>query len=430
MSNSRDIYYPSLKRRPSGFFIGDEGFTVTQQILGKGSNGAVFDAKKIIPSSDKSNFVVKKISFDFYAVFKKDYPDKSEEEIKWMAACAFDSELVSAKREVYIFKQRYGFGELYYSPKSDIARAILLKLPGHTLSNHDFTDLPNFFSLWIKTQIETHFLHTRFNIIHGDLKFSNVIYNDETDDIFLCDFGLSRRIGEVTSGKGGADFYYLHPRLIDDPPPLADPSFDIFSLGKIIQWFFTYYEQYKHTIIKIPKANKLLKDIYLGMTDTTPKQWSLVKAIQESIQLHNDYLQPEPSKKMSLSLEEYKPSSILFSISSNVSDSEQKFIPAYALPPLDLSDQVFPPKENKKSQPAPEKAAEQECLSLLLQLNLNPKPSKDAQGPTAQPKKEMPSQKNNPFLLFAPPSQPIADGHVPAAVAEIAAPQKRTLVLK
>lgn len=334
MSKSHSNYYqPRLKRSPSGFFVAKEGLVVNQNSFDHGVGGAIFDTKQVISSlsSNIPDLVVKKMSFA-------------------------SSELENAKREVSIFKKRYGYGELYYDSNKEIARAILLKLPGKSLANYYFTDLLDFLYIWIQTQLEIHFLHT-LGIVHGDVNSYNTLYDG--NKIFLCDFGLSRHIGEITSGLRTEESPHLHPTLGKKPIPQADPSFDVYSLGYRVIDFDLAHTEYNPTIKK-PLATTLLKEIVIGMTDLNPKtQWSLSKAIEESVKLYNS-LQPDPSKKMSFSPQDYKPSSIEFLPSALKNQEIVGFkIPSSALAPIDIDhislqeNKKIPSKNAAKKHPSP-----------------------------------------------------------------------------
>jgi serine/threonine protein kinase len=335
MSMARNYYEPKgLTRSASGFVINNSEFKVNQSALGKGVYGSIFTTREKV-FKNTTPLVVKKMSLDFYDAFAEQSPEKSTSELELLALETEPTEFESTKREVYIFRSRYGFGELYYDPENWFARAVLLRLPGISLDQYYFTDLFYFLHIWIKTQIETYFLHKQ-GIIHGDIRSGNIMYNG---NIFLCDFGLSRRIGEVTSGKWSEKSTYLHPALGNEPPPLAEPGFDIFSLGKLIETFDIYHELYNTFKIRKPLATTLLKDIVAGMTNLDPKkQWTLLEAIEQSIDLYNS-LQADPVRRISKKLKDYKPSSIPLNF-PRIS-AKKRMIPADALLPVDLSDQFF-----------------------------------------------------------------------------------------
>jgi serine/threonine protein kinase len=341
MSEARgNYYYPrGLRRSPSSLFVCNTHFNVRKKPFAQGYYGFVFNVNKIHSAKETTNIIVKKVSLDFYNLFKNKYPDASEEYLQYLREQTLLSEFDSVKRETFIFKTRYGFGELFYVAKEWSARIVLLKLPGISLNNYYFDDLLEFLSLWIKTQIEIHFLHTQFGIVHGDLKRSNVLYDNKTGNIFLCDFGLARRIGEITSGKWSETSPHLHPALAS--APLAEPYFDVFSLGDIVKDFDQYHTLYNEKAIKKPLAHKPgLKEIIDGMTNLNPKkQWTLPKAIDESIKFYN-IAQKDPSKHMSRALKDYQPSPLIFTSESIMSVRKQA-IPNKALFPIDLSDQLF-----------------------------------------------------------------------------------------
>jgi len=69
-----------------------------------------------------------------------------------------------------------------------------------------------------------------FDIIHGDIKPSNVLLND-TGAVKLSDFGLASRLShadELTTGIAGSPDY-LAPELVDGTPP--NVASDMYSLG-------------------------------------------------------------------------------------------------------------------------------------------------------------------------------------------------------
>lgn len=386
-------YYPKrLSRSPSCFFVQNTHFQVQRNPFAQGYYGFVFNVNNIHSAKKTTNIIVKKVSLDFYNLFKQNHPNVSEEDLQQMREQTRLSEFDSVKRETFIFKTRYGFGELFYVAKEWSARIVLLKLPGISLNNYYFDDLLEFLSLWIKTQIETHFFHTQFGIVHGDLKRSNVLYDNKTGNIFLCDFGLARRIGEITSGKWSETSLHLHPALAS--APLAEPCFDVFSLGDIVKDFDQYHMLYNEKTIKKPLAHKPgLKEIIEGMTNLNPKkQWTLPKAIDESIKFYNT-LQKDPTKYMSRDLKEYKASPLTFT-SESIMSAYQQVIPRNALRPVDLSDQLFTrqEQENKEIKTSSEKLEKKDSPKQSLATSVQYK--------TPAPRA---SVEKNPHMFFNSP---------------------------
>lgn len=267
----------------------------------------------------------------------------------------------NVKREVALFQKRYGFGEAFQI-YDDIARVVMLELPGEELANHFFTDELDFLHIFILAQIETYFLHTVYHIMHGDLNFSNLRYSS-TIGVFHCDFGLSRTLGttsDTSEETAGILLFNGHPDLGKNPPPLASTHFDVYHLAGLISEFdkvVRYNNTNKDLIAKDPSRKRyikydekefqkplaresFLKEIYDGMTNRDPeKQWDLKKSISESIKLYNS-LQSDSTKRMSLNLSDYKPASIPLScksFSATNSDRLTQDIPRDALSPIRLN---------------------------------------------------------------------------------------------
>jgi len=311
-------YYPRLleKRRGSSFCIHGIDFYKTMSAEGKsvplggGSYGQIYEI------TDQNNeykniFIVKEVSFDFYNRLRarEDYAGKTEQEVRASAKTLIPNEVADFKSEVSLFEQRYGYARLFHNEGELTARALLLRLPGHQSDTFYFKHPQQVLRVWILALIEVHFLHSKYGIIHGDLKWSNFIYDEKNGRIYICDFGLSRRTDELTSGKYSKR-YHLHPKLEKQVP--ADPRHDIFSLGQMLLAVDENWECQHRDIsnFKVKLTENALHDIYLGMIElSSDKQWSLETAINESIKIYNDNLPHTHSCfRMNVDLSTYQPS--------------------------------------------------------------------------------------------------------------------------
>ncbi|KAG8903411.1 hypothetical protein FRB99_003341 [Tulasnella sp. 403] len=76
------------------------------------------------------------------------------------------------------------------------------------------------------------YLHEQ-KIIHGDIKGSNILLSNSTHAL-LCDFGMSRMVGEATKSqlKGGGSYRWMPPEISDGKPKSFQS--DVFSFGLTI----------------------------------------------------------------------------------------------------------------------------------------------------------------------------------------------------
>jgi serine/threonine protein kinase len=177
--------------------------------------------------------------------------------------------------------------------------------------NDGYRSRSEFLRTYFKIMVEVYFLHTKFGIMHGDLKFSNLrIYLDQ---VFLLDFGLAHKMGDMTIPWGFAS--YRAPEFKDSVK--ASPSGDIFSLGYMLRMFDEDVNSYLKK--QNPKSADLLsipelKKLYKKMTEKNPKKRiTLLAAMSEFIEFFNksDFGKTAPIAFDAKTIEQdFKPSSL------------------------------------------------------------------------------------------------------------------------
>ncbi|KAI0503380.1 kinase-like domain-containing protein [Xylaria bambusicola] len=80
-------------------------------------------------------------------------------------------------------------------------------------------------------------MHSK-EIIHGDLKPANVLYNNDRGAV-LIDFGLSFQVGNSAQSRGCGTPWYLPPEYMTSGR-VEGPETDIWALGVIMLWLFGY----------------------------------------------------------------------------------------------------------------------------------------------------------------------------------------------
>ncbi len=84
-------------------------------------------------------------------------------------------------------------------------------------------------------------LHEK-RIVHRDLKFSNMVFNPTTQDLYICDFELSKKVGEQDRNSYGIPVF-KSPEHFTKTTTTAS---DIYSLSRIIALLIAYPE-YNYT---------------------------------------------------------------------------------------------------------------------------------------------------------------------------------------
>jgi hypothetical protein len=145
-------------------------------------------------------------------------------------------------------------------------------------------------------------LHQK-GIVHRDLKPANIIYNRETGEVFIIDFGISQQSGNLDRARGTIG--YMAPEVEDalneSRPDVVNPKADIFSLSVVAASLLskgmtpcyfrnpsTYEERVKYIEKRFAKITEVL--IQQSIPENTAAEISaLLKQMAE----------PESKKRMS-----------------------------------------------------------------------------------------------------------------------------------
>jgi serine/threonine protein kinase len=78
------------------------------------------------------------------------------------------------------------------------------------------------------------YLHSDKEIIHRDLKLTNILINQDTQQIKICDFGCAKLFKNVTDSLVGTS-EYIAPEVLKTPSKPSTYKLDIYSFG-ILGW--------------------------------------------------------------------------------------------------------------------------------------------------------------------------------------------------
>lgn len=176
----------------------------------------------------------------------------------------------------------------YYSCENDDAFMIVMeKYAGDLTSYHNMSTMDAKI-IFKKLVSAIHYLHIEKQIIHGDVKFENILFNNNNHDIVLADFGLSygRWVfkHEYINDTRGTPLYHS-PALRMRRYHKGFPN-DIYALGivlylMVIDYDMSSIERFKNSqmslqsylfILEKERLDKIktltdldLKDLLLGM---------------------------------------------------------------------------------------------------------------------------------------------------------------------
>jgi serine/threonine-protein kinase PpkA len=81
-------------------------------------------------------------------------------------------------------------------------------------------------------------------VLHRDIAPKNVLFRVVPKTVALCDFGVSRHIGDETLTVGGEHFgslLYISPQQRADPHTVTEAD-DVYSLGQVFAYIMTGHE--------------------------------------------------------------------------------------------------------------------------------------------------------------------------------------------
>ena len=105
-------------------------------------------------------------------------------------------------------------------------------------------------ALWLKQAAEgISWLHGS-NIIHGDLKPSNLLYHAKTHSLKIADFGVRSMKDNIFGVELGQTLLYTAPEVVDSK---VSKGGDVYSFGLIIYFFITGKHPKKGESPEFPK---------------------------------------------------------------------------------------------------------------------------------------------------------------------------------
>lgn len=147
------------------------------RLIGKGSAGVVYSATRI---SDSLRVAIKVLW----------YSDDDESKL---------NQIISEIRALTLLKNDTSgfFPKLYDIIETSLTTILILELlPGTELyayvEKHGRVSEDTFRLIFKKIVLAVNHLHTKYNLIHGDLKLENIVYDPESGRLCLIDFGFSK----------------------------------------------------------------------------------------------------------------------------------------------------------------------------------------------------------------------------------------------
>ncbi|MBF0369537.1 MAG: CHASE2 domain-containing protein [Magnetococcales bacterium] len=128
--------------------------------------------------------------------------------------------------------------------EQDVAYIAMAFLPGHNLERYtqegDLLPLTRLIQIMAKVAMALDYAHKN-GVVHRDIKPANVLYDPESGDVKVTDFGIARltesNIGQTRTGHVMGTPHYMSPEQIAGAK--VDGRSDLFSLGTLFYQLLT-----------------------------------------------------------------------------------------------------------------------------------------------------------------------------------------------
>lgn len=211
--------YALFKSKDTHFITGKNG------ILGKGSFGRV----KLAQCLDDDTILAAKIQ----KLYPLDHPDRNEQK----------QEIQKEENLLKGLNQYIGSSERTTKSSNEKHYSFCEFMNGKSLHDH-ITDkgslsLKDKLLIILEVLEKTKELHERYNLIHGDLSFNNILFDPNTHKATIIDFGFGNTINPKTNTIQ-LNFPIKFDRNGYHAPECAKgtafPASDVYNLGKWIRW--------------------------------------------------------------------------------------------------------------------------------------------------------------------------------------------------
>lgn len=202
-------------------------YTIINEI-GKGASSIIY---KVYNNIDKKNYACKKISL----LNSINTITKIINEINILELVSHDDSFIKIIE--------YFYDELNYYIILELADGNVLNYINESIT-YDEKIIKKIFNQIFNGIKKLH----QINILHGDLKFDNILYvksNDDFINIKICDFGLSKILSNeicyISETEKLGTLTYMAPEIFKGIYTLKN---DIYSLGKMLYIIFTQENQH------------------------------------------------------------------------------------------------------------------------------------------------------------------------------------------